>query len=105
MVAIATRRTDGETAARRGFPVTPRRQVDMERRAFDIVARHPHFRGHAANFQFLQHDDVLIVRGCVPSFYLKQILQTVLRGVDGVAWIDNQVDVVACDGLSSARDE
>ena len=52
-------------------------------------------------FQFVQQDDGLIVRGCVPSFYLKQVLQTALMKVEGVHWLDNQVNVVCCDGLSS----
>jgi BON domain len=46
-------------------------------------------------------DGVLIIRGRVPSFYLKQVLQTLLRGIDGVDQIDNQVDVVSSSGLSS----
>jgi len=41
------------------------------------------------------------LRGRVPSFYLKQILQTWLRRLDGVEQIDNQVDVVSATGLSS----
>jgi hypothetical protein len=35
------------------------------------------------------------VRGTVPTFYLKQLLQNVLKDVDGVRAIDNQVAVVA----------
>jgi hypothetical protein len=42
-----------------------------------------------------------MVRGAVPSFYLKQILQTVLMGLEGVALINNQVNVVSSEGLSS----
>ena len=38
-----------------------------------------------------------------PSFYLKQVLQTLLRNLDGVKQIDNQVDVVTSTGLSSVR--
>ena len=37
----------------------------------------------------------------VPTFYLKQILQTWLRKLDSVKQIDNQVDVVSATGLSS----
>lgn len=46
---------------------------------------------------------VLILHGRVPTFYMKQILQTRLRDIDGVARIDNQVDVVSSNGLSSIR--
>ena len=37
----------------------------------------------------------------LPSFYLKQMLQESLRSLDVVAKIDNRVEVVCCDGLSS----
>jgi hypothetical protein len=43
------------------------------------------------------------VRGRVPSFYLRKLLESLLRRVDGVHVVDNQVDVVCCDGLSSVR--
>jgi hypothetical protein len=48
-------------------------------------------------------DGRLSVRGRVPTFYLKQILQSRLKGIDGVELIDDQVDVVSSTGLSSAR--
>ena len=51
------------------------------------------------SFEF--EDGVLILRGRVPTFYLKQIVQTWLRKLDGVKQIDNQVDVVSATGLSS----
>lgn len=76
-------------------------RVDLRHAAYETVARHCHFRGRADAFQFVQHDDGLIVRGSVPSFYLKQVLQTALMKVEGVHWLDNQVNVVCCDGLSS----
>jgi hypothetical protein len=46
-------------------------------------------------------DGVLTLRGRVPTFYLKQMLQTWLRNLDGVQRIDNQVDVVSSTGLST----
>jgi hypothetical protein len=42
---------------------------------------------------FVCHDDVLAVRGHVPSDYLKQVLEHVLSEVDGVYEIDDQVTV------------
>jgi hypothetical protein len=45
----------------------------------------------------------LTLRGTVPSFYLKQTLQELLRGIEHVGKIENEVDVVCCDGLSSVR--
>jgi osmotically-inducible protein OsmY len=48
-------------------------------------------------------DGILMLRGRVPSFYLKQVLQTLLTKVNGVSRIENQVDVVSATGLSSVR--
>jgi hypothetical protein len=46
-------------------------------------------------------DGVLTLRGRVESFYLKQVLQTRLRDLEGVTRIENQVEVVSSAGLSS----
>ena len=54
---------------------------------------------------FHYSNGVLTMRGRLPSFYLKQVLQTLLRDLDGVNQIDNQVDVVTSTGLSSVRAE
>ncbi len=48
-------------------------------------------------------DGLLTLRGKVPSFYLKQMLQEFVRGIEHVVKIDNQVDVVCSNGLSSVR--
>lgn len=45
--------------------------------------------------------DALVVEGVVPSFYLKQLVQQVLRDVRGVRRVDNRVAVVNACGLSS----
>jgi len=45
----------------------------------------------------------LTLNGCVPTFYMKQMLQTLVRGVDHVQRIVNDVDVVSSSGLSSVR--
>ena len=47
----------------------------------------------------------LVLRGRVPSFYLKQVLQTLLRDLTCVAQIDNRVDVVSSSGLSSSAQD
>jgi len=102
MAAAMMERT-GQCHAPRREEFQPVR-VDLRRAAYETVAEHCHFRGRADGFQIVQYDDGLVVRGCVPSFYLKQVLQTALMAVDGVRWLDNQVDVVSCTGLSSVRD-
>ena len=72
----------------------------VEHCAHALVHVHPHFYGRATQFEFVYREEVLVVRGLVPTFYLKQVLQTMLKDVDGVRLVDNQVTVVSPDGLS-----
>ena len=61
-------------------------------------------RLYAHHFRFIEfrfHDGVLTLFGRVPTFHLKAILQSLLRGIEGVNRIDNQVSVVSATGLSS----
>ena len=74
---------------------------EIARRAQSLVNAHTHFAGRAYGFEFIVRGDVLIVRGSVPSFYLKQVLQNALKDLEGVRWIDNQVTVASSEGLSS----
>ena len=46
---------------------------------------------------------VLTLRGRVPTFYMKQIAQSLLGDIDGVSGINNRLDVVSASGLSSVR--
>jgi len=45
----------------------------------------------------------LILTGIVPSFYIKQMLQTLLKDIQHVRQLENHVDVVSATGLSSER--
>jgi hypothetical protein len=76
------------------------RHMKIEQLAFDLVDTHSHFHRRASRFDFQCSDDVLIVRGYVPTSYLKQLLNSVLREMDGVCTVDNQVQVVSSHGLS-----
>lgn len=39
-------------------------------------------------------DGAIVLSGILPSYYLKQIAQTLAFGVEGVRSLDNQVEVV-----------
>ena len=67
------------------------------------LAENCHFAMHWREISCSYEKGVLILRGRVPSFYLKQVLQTTLKGIPGVNRIDNRVDVVSAEGLSSVR--
>jgi hypothetical protein len=45
------------------------------------------------NVTFDCRSGVLTLRGRLPTFYLKQVLQTLVKDIDGVARLDNQVSV------------
>lgn len=62
-------------------------------RAWRRLDSDPLFQGRVSGLEIEEHEGRLIVRGRLPSFYLKQLLQTRLRQVEGVASIENQVDV------------
>jgi hypothetical protein len=64
-----------------------------------LVESHEQFAGRGRLIEFQYQGDVLVVRGKLPTFYLKQILQSVLRDLDGVRRIDNQVTVDWNDGV------
>ena len=39
-------------------------------------------------------DGILTLNGCLPSYYLKQVAQTAVAGLDGVARVVNHIQVV-----------
>jgi osmotically-inducible protein OsmY len=39
-------------------------------------------------------DGVLVLRGCLPTYYLKQVAQVAVADLEGVESIDNQIQVV-----------
>jgi osmotically-inducible protein OsmY len=38
---------------------------------------------------------VLVLRGCLPSYYLKQVAQQLVADLEGVKGVENQIQVVA----------
>ena len=41
------------------------------------------------------HEGVITIRGCVPSYYLKQLAQSLLCDMEDVLEVNNQLEVVA----------
>ena len=70
-------------------------------RARDSLSQLAQFRGRANGFTFALRDGKLVVRGAVPSYYLKQLLQTALKDLEGIRQIDNQVVVTAASDVGS----
>lgn len=78
--------------------------AEIEQRARALLDAHSHFRGRSRQFEFNCREEVLVVRGVVPTFYLKQMLQTVLKDLDGVRRVENRVRVISSGGLSDVRE-
>jgi osmotically-inducible protein OsmY len=41
------------------------------------------------------HEGVLTLRGCLPSYHLKQVAQTAVASLDGVERVVNEIEVLA----------
>lgn len=65
----------------------------IEELACQCMRLHPRLYSVADVLEFHSDGRSLIVRGEVPTFYLKQLLQEALRELPGVARVDNQVEV------------
>ena len=94
-----------ETAPRAAVPVLATQPDDSG--LASRIAHQAKQRLGGTSYHFLRFVDccyqngVLTLRGRVPTFYLKQMAQSVLSGIEGVDRIDNRVDVVSPRGLSS----
>ena len=55
------------------------------------------------NVSFQLTDRTLILRGRVPTVYMRQVLGSLLSGLDGISEVDNRVAVVSATGLSSTH--
>ncbi|HEX3999129.1 MAG TPA: BON domain-containing protein [Pirellulales bacterium] len=75
----------------------------IERLAREWVADNCPYQFYFKHVDYRFDNGVLTLRGRVPSFYLKQILQAVLGQLPQIERIENRVEVVSSVGLSSAR--
>jgi hypothetical protein len=70
-------------------------ETEVVLRARHIVEQHAQLGRRSTSLQFTVEGEMLVVRGSVPTYYLKQLVQTALKGLEGVRRIENQVEVVA----------
>src|SRR5580692_6108701 len=49
------------------------------------------------------HEGVLTLRGCLPTYYLKQMAQTAVAQIEGVQQVINEIEVVALNGAFGRR--
>jgi osmotically-inducible protein OsmY len=67
------------------------------------LERHPHFRGRAEVIDISQRGKTLHLSGQLPTFYLKQLVQEIVRHLPGVHSVRNEIHVVSPYGISSER--
>ena len=64
------------------------------------LENHPHFRGRSRWIQARSRGGVLRLGGCLPSFYLKQLVQTIARTVPNIQRVVNRIAVQDACGVS-----
>ncbi|TWT37192.1 BON domain protein [Posidoniimonas corsicana] len=74
-------------------------EQQVEQTATDALNHSSHLFSRSVSCRF--HGGVLRLDGRVPTFYLKQMAQSLLGGIDGVRRIENALVVVNPNGVSS----
>lgn len=72
---------------------------EVEQLFHQELDRHPHFRGRSEWIQARFRQGTLRLEGTLPTFYLKQVAQTVAHRVPAVSRVVNRIEVR--DGVSS----
>jgi hypothetical protein len=67
------------------------------------LEEHPHFRGRSSLFTIELVHSAIVVSGCLPSRYLRQLFDELIAGIPGPAKIDNHVHVSWPDFESPAN--
>lgn len=98
--AIPMRRDDA-------FVLVPRVNEDSLRRdAEHALANHPHFRGRGKWIRCDCCEGAIRLSGRVPSYYLKQLAQEVVRKVPRVTLVENRIIVASPYGeVGSGADD
>jgi osmotically-inducible protein OsmY len=89
MNLLALPNADRETSARSRLPAIDRTAEEQLRRS-SYLALH--------DISCLASDGVITLRGYLPSYYLKQVAQEIVSGVEGVRHVVNRIEVLAPGG-------
>lgn len=95
--------TDSLSAVAENRPPQVANDGNLEWRLAKRLDDHPQFHGHLDAVEVHVLGETLRLTGKLPSFYLKQQAQEALRG-SGLT-IENEIDVISCDGVSSVREQ
>jgi hypothetical protein len=78
-------------------------RINLIESARQHLERHPHFRGRVDALSIDQSGKTLYLSGRLPSFYLKQLVQEIVRRLPGVHRVRNDIAVISPYGISSER--
>jgi osmotically-inducible protein OsmY len=79
------------------------KQNAIEQAAGDLLRNNRPYAFYFKDVSVEFQNGVLTLRGRVPTFSLRSVLEDSLRNLQGVERVNNEVDVVSSRGLSSAR--
>lgn len=77
-------------------PPLPEVGSEVAGRFLDRLEAHPHFTARSRWVRPTFQDGTLRLSGCLPTFYLKQIVQTIAHRTPGVRRVLNQIEVRDC---------
>jgi osmotically-inducible protein OsmY len=72
---------------------SPSPPADVHRVVEEALARHAHLAGR--NLRFEVHEDGVVLRGTVRSYYQKQLVQESLKAISSLPRIRNEIEVVS----------
>ena len=65
---------------------------DLQNRVHFVLARDPYIGGRDVQYEIIDRD--VLLKGCVRTYYQKQMAQESLRKIDGIRRIVNELNVV-----------
>jgi osmotically-inducible protein OsmY len=70
----------------------------VKKRAIEQLENHPYFKGRSQWVEMEFEEGTLRLKGRLPSFFLKQVVQEILRELPGVDRLDNEIIVASPSG-------
>jgi CheY-like chemotaxis protein len=80
-------------------PPEPAPRRDVGELAESRLRGHPYLALRHVSCEY--HEGVLTLRGCLPTYYLKQVAQSAVATIDGVKQIDNEIEVIGSSRVVS----
>ena len=86
----------------RGIPMSPLRRTSsnstLRQQAIELLESHPYFKGRSKWIGMEFEKGQIRLKGRLPSFFLKQVVQEILRELPGISRIHNDIVVATPHG-------